>query len=365
MNTPLRIDLFEQRRHRVLNTVQTWILTAGSLALLGVTAWAFGGMVALVYAVIFGGVTLYIARQVSPKIVLRMYRARPVDAMEFPSGYQIVAELARRAGLASAPKLYVIPSSLMNAFAVGTREDSAIAVTDALVRNLTRRELAGVLAHEMSHIANEDLKVMSFADMVSRYTSLMSTMGIVSLFLNLGGFATGSGMAVPWLAIVILMASPTIGSLIQLALSRTREFDADLGAVMLTGDPDGLAMALGKLERMQRRIWENMLPGARIPDPSVLRSHPSTEERVARLMTLKSAGASPPGHNGAAMRRPSIVPKIRRNEFDYGPWARYLAESADSAPVHGADPDDPSSETSLNEPDGPPRIRIRRGGVWW
>lgn len=365
METPLRLNLFEQRRHRVLNTVQTWILTAGSLALLGVTAWAFAGMIALIYAVIFGGVTLYIARQVSPNMVLRMYKARPVDAYEFPAGHHIVTELARRAGLPETPKLYVVPSNLMNAFAVGRRDDSAIAITDALARNLTQRELAGVLAHEMSHIANEDLKVMAFADMVSRYTSLMSTMGILSLLFNLGGFAAGSAMAVPWLAIAILMASPTIGSLLQLALSRTREFDADLGAVMLTADPDGLAMALRKLERMQRRMWESMLPGARIPDPSVLRSHPPTEERIARLMELKAGSVSPPGPARAGARRPSIVPKIRRNEFDYGPWARVLEDMEDRLPVDDGAADDPSSKTSLNRPEGPPRIRIRRGGVWW
>ncbi len=365
METPLQLDIFEQRRHRFVNTVHTWILTGGSLALLGVTAWAFGGAIALVYAVIFGGITLYLTSRVSPAMVLRMYKARPVGQFEFPAGYHIVAELAARAGLPATPKIYIVPSRLMNAFAVGRRDDSAIAMTDALVQGLTRRELAGVLAHEMSHIANEDLKVMAFADMVSRYTSIMSTVGIMSLVFNIGGLAAGAGMAVPWLAILILMASPTIGSLLQLALSRTREFDADLGAVMLTGDPDGLALALAKLERMQGRLWETMLPGARIPDPSILRSHPPTKDRIERLMALKNTGANEPRTHRPAIPRPSVVPKIRRNRFDYGPWANYLASQGEYPPVHDGDPDDPSSEASLNKADGPPRIRVRRGGVWW
>ena len=97
----------------------------------------------------------------------------------------------------------------------------------------------------------------------------------------------------PWLAVLVLLAAPTVGGLLQMALSRTREFDADLGAAMLTGDPDGLASALQKLERVQGRRWENMfLPGGRTPDPSVLRTHPLTADRIARLKALKKAVAA-------------------------------------------------------------------------
>jgi heat shock protein HtpX len=154
------------------------------------------------------------------------------------------------------PRLYVVPSKMMNAFAVGRREESAIAITDALARNLTTRELAGVLAHEISHVAAEDVKVMAFADMVSRFTSLMSTVGLFSLVFNLVGFAGGYGAQVPWEGVIVLLAAPSVGGLLQMALSRTREFDADLNAAALTGDPDGLASALAKLERAQGRMWE-------------------------------------------------------------------------------------------------------------
>ncbi len=375
MNINQSLDLFKQRRHRALNALHTWLLAAGSLALLGVTAWVFGGFSAIVYAVLFGAVTLYVARQVSPQMVLRMYKARAVAQHEFPEGHRIINELARRANLDIAPKLYVLPSRVWNAFAVGRRDDSAIAVSDALARGLTLRELAGVLAHEISHIANEDVKVMAFADMVSRYTSFMSTMGMLSLLFNIGGFAAGSGMQVPWLAVAILMASPTIGGLIQLALSRTREFDADLGAAMLTGDPAGLASALQKIERRQGRHWENMvLPGGRMPDPSMLRSHPKTEDRVARLMMLQTAVASggtavanEQANDGVRPKtRPSFIPKIRRSQAEQiNPWVRRTAHHASQPPAHGNNGDDPGANDSLAEPDGPPRIRIRRGGVWW
>ena len=319
MATPDTLDLFAQRRNSTLNTIHTWLLVAGSLALLAITAWAFGGTAGIVYALVFGGISMYLVRRVSPQMVLSMYKARAVSAAEFPAGIRIVAELSRRAGLAAAPKLYVIPSKLMNAFAVGRRDDSVIAITDALARTLTTRELAGVLAHEISHVAHEDIKVMALADMVSRFTSLMSTVGIISLFFNIGSYASGAGGSVPWLAVAVLLGSPTIGGLLQLALSRTREFDADLGAAMLTGDPDGLASALVKLERMQGRRWENMvLPGGRTPDPSVLRTHPLTADRIARLNQLKTADASVaddllvgPEVVRQLPRRKSPVPKIR------------------------------------------------------
>ncbi|MGO4837732.1 zinc metalloprotease HtpX, partial [Rhizobiaceae sp. 2RAB30] len=215
------------------------------------------------------------------------------------------------------PKLYVIPSRMMNAFAVGRRDDSAIAITDALARTLSTRELAGVLAHEMSHIANEDVRVMAFADMVSRFTSLMSAIGLFSLFLNVVGFAGGYEAQVPWQGVVVLLAAPTVSGLLQMALSRTREFDADLGAAILTGDPDGLAIALRKLERAQGRRWEGiLLPGGRIPDPSILRSHPKTEDRIARLAALKTSEETTPDPTPSSPTRPmptrpSTVPRIR------------------------------------------------------
>jgi len=241
------LDLFAHRRGRLLNLVHTWLLAAGSLLLLAVTAWVFAGGPGIVYALVFGAVSMWVVRQVSPQLVLSMYKAVEVGPAEFPAGHRIIDELARRAGLPAVPRLYVVPSRMMNAFAVGRREESAIAITDALARNLTTRELAGVLAHEISHVAAEDVKVMAFADMVSRFTSLMSTVGLFSLIFNLVGFAGGYGAQVPWEGVIVLLAAPSVGGLLQMALSRTREFDADLNAAALTGDPDGLASALAKL----------------------------------------------------------------------------------------------------------------------
>ena len=359
MNRADTIDLLQQRRNRALNTFHTWLLGFGSLALLAITAWAFGGTAGILYAVILGGISMWAIRRVSPRVVLGMYRARLVSAADFPAGVRLVGELARRAGLPATPKLFVVASKLMNAFAVGRREDSAIAITDALARNLTTRELAGVLAHEISHIAHGDLRVMAFADMVSRFTSIMSTVGILSLVLNLGSFFGGAGEQVPWLAVGVLLAAPTVGGLLQMALSRTREFDADLGAAMLTGDPDGLASALQKLERAQGRVWESILfPAGRIPNPSVLRTHPLSADRIARLNALK--GATGPAVSKPPAERPSIVPGIRR-PADAGD-ASFLSSPA---PLIDADRDRPACDRPLYQPDGPPRLHLTRGAVWW
>jgi heat shock protein HtpX len=373
-------------RSRAINTLHTWLLGAGSLLLLAVTAWAFGGPNGILYAVVFGGVSLWLVRRVSPQMVLAMYKAKPVGAAEFPTGVAIVEELSHRAGLPVVPMLHVIPSKLLNAFAVGRRDESAIAVTDALVQKLSARELAGVLAHEISHIAHEDVRVMAFADMVSRFTSFMSTVGLISLVLNLLGFAGGYGAQVPWFAVLVLLAAPTVGGLLQMALSRTREFDADLEAAILTGDPDGLASALTKLERAQSRLWEGLvLPGGRIPDPSILRSHPVTAERVARLRALKAAPGGPDstGHGvaGAApLSRPSLVPKIRasaRRISSNDDWPRTppgtphvaaLVAVPDLPPTEAddvIDDSEPACDRHLNMPESEPRLRLLRGGVWW
>jgi len=169
---------------------------------------------------------------------------------------------------------------------MGRPEDSAICVTDGLLRLLDARELAAVLAHEVAHIAHRDLWIMGMADAMSRVVSVASWAGQLTLLLNLPLLAAGLAV-VPWGAVLLLVFSPTVMALLQLALSRSREFDADLGAVRLTGDPEGLAAALVKLERRTGRFWEEiLLPGPRIPEPSLLRTHPPTRERVARLRAL-------------------------------------------------------------------------------
>ena len=266
--------------------LHTWLLILGSGCLVALIAWTLFGTAGVVWAAVLAGFGLWSAGQVSPRMVLGLYKARPLRPHELPQLHHIVRQLSRRAGLPAMPELHYVPSRMMNAFAVGKPEDSAIAITDGLLRGLDLRQLAGVLAHEISHIRNGDLKVMALGDVLTRLTSVLSTFGLLGLFLALPGMLA-TGIEMPWAAIMLLILAPTIGGLMQLALSRAREYDADLDAAGLTGDPQGLASALLILERRQGRLWESLLlPGGRLPDPSLLRTHPSTEDRIERLMSL-------------------------------------------------------------------------------
>lgn len=278
------------------NRLQSMILLmfmGGFLALLGWLLWGGSGLVMLLVMGIFA---VIVNPSVSPRLVMKMYGATPVTPAQAPALWNALVQLSDRAKLPAMPSLYYVPSSMLNAFAVGTREQAAIAVTDGLLRKLELRELAGVLAHEISHIRNNDLWVMGLADIFSRATSLLSLTGQILLLLLvmlfsigwLSGFDLSSDVAISWVAILLLIFAPTLSSLAQLALSRTREFDADLNAAWLTGDTDGLAQALAKIEYIQGGWLERVfLPGRHIPVPSILRTHPETRERVARLMALK------------------------------------------------------------------------------
>jgi heat shock protein HtpX len=191
---------------------------------------------------------------------------------------------------------------MLNAFAVGRPPDAALAVTDGLLRVLSLREMAGVLAHEISHIRNNDLVVMSLADVIAQLTRIMATGGMLLLLITLPAWLAEYSR-LPWLLILVLMLAPTFGSLLQLALSRAREYDADLDAAGLTGDPAGLAAALAKMERLQGGFVERiMLPGPRIPNPSLLRTHPPIEKRISRLLSLS------PSEDAITTAKPIDVP---------------------------------------------------------
>jgi heat shock protein HtpX len=175
---------------------------------------------------------------------------------------------------------------MMSAFATGSREDAAIVLSDGLLRRLERRELVGVLAHELAHVANGDIQVMTFADTLSRITSMLALAGQILLILSIPALLLGLE-TLPLGALLVLLAAPTLSALAQLALSRNREYEADRTAAELSGDPLGLAAALDKLERSQGRVWEQlMLPGRNLPDPSLLRTHPPTARRIERLVQL-------------------------------------------------------------------------------
>jgi heat shock protein HtpX len=277
-----------RRAHKAKNDLHSALLVGGLALITAFCAWLLSGWLGVVVTLAAVWLVYVLGPRVPPEFVMRMFRARPLDPRNGAQIAELLDVLSQRAEIAR-PRLYVIPSATLNAFAVGSPDNALIGVTEGLLRRLSLRELAGVLAHELSHVRNNDLAVMGLADIMTRITQVLSYLAVFLAIFNLPGLITGDS-DVSLLGLALLYLAPTFGSLLQLALSRTREYDADLEGAQLTGDPAGLAAALEKLERYQGHFWEDLMfpvPGRRIPQPSLLRTHPTTEERVARLRALE------------------------------------------------------------------------------
>jgi heat shock protein HtpX len=265
---------------------QTVIILAGMGGLFGLLGWMIFGTTGLLSALVMVFFFFLFTPKVSPWLVLRMYRARRLSYDEAPELFEIVLEFSKKAGLSASPLLYYVPSRMMNAFSVGSAKGSAIALSDGLMRYLGRREIAGVLAHEITHIRNNDLRLHALADLMTKITSLLSFLGqaMIILYLPMAFF---SKAYIPLIPIFLLIFAPSLSVLLQLALSRTREFDADIGSAELTGDPMALASALQKMDHYERGMWDIVyLPRRKRSHPSLLRTHPHTKERMERLSAL-------------------------------------------------------------------------------
>jgi heat shock protein HtpX len=265
---------------------QTFIILAGMAGLFGVLGWMIFGTTGLLCALVMASLLFLFTPRISPWLVLRMYRARRLSYDEAPDLFDSVVAFSKKAGLPTIPLLYYVPSRMMNAFSVGSAKGSAIALSDGIIRYLGRREIAGVLAHEITHISNNDLRLHALADLMTRVTSLLSFLGqaLILLYLPMVFFSKTN---IPLIPILLLIFAPSLSVLLQLALSRTREFDADLGSAELTGDPMALASALQKMDHYERGTWDIVyLPGHKQSHPSLLRTHPNTKERLERLSAL-------------------------------------------------------------------------------
>ena len=291
---PSEDTLRRERRHA--NMLQALLLVGGIGGVLAVVTWMIWGGIGVFVTFQFVAVVVVLAPRVPPEAVMKLYRAKPLPASHAGPLDAVVATLAERAGLPRRPALYIVPSLTLNAFATGTPERSAVAVTEGLLRKLTMREIAAVLGHEISHVRNGDLWVMGLADVMSRFVHSLSYVAVMLAVINFLA-QMGGEEGIPWIAILLLYLAPAATNLLQLALSRRREFDADHEGALLTGDPLGLASALRRLETYTGRVWEDVMmpvPARRIPFPSVLRSHPSTDERVSRLLALEGQLKSAP-----------------------------------------------------------------------
>jgi heat shock protein HtpX len=280
------------------NVLHAALLVGALVLLLGAVGFLIAGVAGLIWIVGFGAIILYFGPQVSQRLMLQVFSARPLDRRQVPLLYDTLDELCRRADIAVTPTLYYVPSRLMLAFTTGGRSEINLAVSDGLLRRLNGREIAGVLAHELTHVANGDLKLMALADFMTKVTRTLALLAMVLILINLPAIGAGE-VTVPWPPIMLLACAPLLSLLLQLALSRSREYDADAGAAMLTGDPEGVATALQKMDAQQQRYWEDLLGRRGMANqPSVLRTHPKTEERVRRLAEIARPNDGPDWPHG-------------------------------------------------------------------
>lgn len=245
LGLPHDMDQFDHDiaiRRRLLNLLQSVLLLGGMAALAAVLGWMLFGPGGVVWTAAVAALTIAFAPSFSPRWVLRLTGAWEIAPWQAPEIYDLLGKVSARAGLKRAPRLFYVPTRVLNAFAAGSRDDAAIALSDGLLRTLDVREILGVLAHEVAHLRANDIWVMTLADVVGRLTSIMSFVGQVLLMVMLP-VAIFSGYEIPLLGLAVVILAPLMAVGMQLALSRTREYDADLFAAELTGDPEGLDRA--------------------------------------------------------------------------------------------------------------------------
>lgn len=285
-----------ERGAALANYAQAAVLLGGFGALTAGVLWPEFGRGALAIAVLAAAGIVVLATRIAPSTMMLIYGARPYQAGDLAQFDHITAELARRAGLRYAPRLYVVPSMLLSAFSVGSSQRFATALTEGLLRRLTMREVAAVLAREVAHAQRGDLLVLGIADVVTRCAQGLYYIGLALAALNLLR-GIGGGEPVPWLSVVLLILAPVLMTLLQLALSRAREIEVDRAAALLTGDPLGVASAISRLDASPGSPLEDLIPpvpARKVPLPSMLRfAPPPSERRIARLNTFQAPPMPP------------------------------------------------------------------------
>ena len=284
----------------MFNLMKTAVLMAAITALFMALGSLIGGQTGMTVALIVALGMNFFSYWFSDKLVLKMYNAKQVDESSAPQFYRMVAELAQRAQLPM-PKVYLIDEDAPNAFATGRNpENAAVAATTGILRVLSDRELRGVMAHELAHVRHRDI-------LISTVSATMA--GAISMLANFamffGGRDNGGRSHNPIVGLLVMLLAPIAASLIQMAISRGREFEADRGGAEISGDPRSLASALQKIhqyanggiplqaaerhpETAQMMIMNPLSAGGL---RGLFSTHPSTEERVQRLLAMAAAPA--------------------------------------------------------------------------
>ena len=278
----------------MFNMMKTAILMAAIAALFMAIGSMIGGKAGMMLALVVALGMNFFSYWFSDQMVLKMYNAREVDAQTAPRFYAMVQELAQRANLPM-PRVYLIDEAAPNAFATGRNpEHAAVAATTGIIDVLSERELRGVMAHELAHVKHRDI-------LISTISATMA--GAISMLANFAMFFGGRDQegrpANPLAGIAVAILAPLAASLIQMAISRAREFEADRGGAEISGDPRALASALDKIHRYARGIpleaaeahpetaqMMIMNPLSAEGIKGLFATHPATEERIARLMAM-------------------------------------------------------------------------------
>ncbi len=278
-----------------MNGLKTMVLMVTLTLLLVAIGGLLGGRSGMTFALIMAFGMNFITYWFSDKIVLRMYRARAASEAEEPGLYEIVRRLAHRAELPM-PKVYVIDEDQPNAFATGRNpEHAAVAVTIGIMRILSREELEGVIAHELSHVKHRDILVSTVAAAIAGAISYLAQMAQWAMIFG-GGRRDENEGGSPIAAIVMMIVGPIAAMLVQMAISRSREYGADESGARLSGNPLYLANALRKLQTASQRIPMDANPATShmfIVNPlsgggitKLFSTHPPIEERIARLESM-------------------------------------------------------------------------------
>jgi heat shock protein HtpX len=281
----------------MFNLLKTAVLMAAITALVMLIGGYVGGRQGMVVALLVALGLNFFSYWFSDKLVLKMYNAREVDETSAPQFYRMVAELVQRAGLPM-PRVYVIDEAAPNAFATGRNpEHAAVAATTGIMQVLSANELRAVMAHELTHVAHRDILISTISATMAGAISMLANFAMF-----FGGRDSEGRPANPIAGLAVALLAPLAASLIQLAISRAREFEADRGGAELSGDPRSLASALEKIQAYARgtpllaaernpqtaqMMIVNPLHGGGIA--SLFSTHPSTEERVARLLAMAGA----------------------------------------------------------------------------
>jgi heat shock protein HtpX len=282
----------------MFNLMKTAVLMAAITALFMAIGSVLGGRSGMTLALLIALGMNFFSYWFSDKMVLRMYNAREVDASSAPQFFTLVQDLAQRAGLPM-PRVYLIDDNAPNAFATGRNpQHAAVAATTGILRVLSERELRGVMAHELAHVRHRDI-------LISTVSATMA--GAISMLANFAMFFGGrdsEGRSTnPIVGLLVMLLAPLAASLIQMAISRAREFEADRGGAEISGEPRALASALEKIQAYARGT--TFMTAERHPETAqmmimnplhggglrnLFSTHPSTEERVERLLAMAGAG---------------------------------------------------------------------------